>query len=83
VIYRYARPQVLNFREPRFEEIRACSPGPPTLVVPLHMGFQRIDSGTNWVSEKAVHRKLDTQPVRNPTVLLEVFFTLHSSVAAL
>ena len=74
---------MLSVRESRFEEIRVCSPGPPTLVIPLHMGLQRIGSGTDWVSENFVHRKLGTQPVRNPTVLLEVFFTLHPSVAAL
>jgi hypothetical protein len=34
-------------------------------------------------AESWVHRKLGIQPVRNSTVLLEVFFTLHSSVAAL
>jgi hypothetical protein len=52
---------MLSFRESRFEEIRACSPGPPTLVIPLHIGFQRIGYGTDWVSENSTHRKFSNR----------------------
>jgi hypothetical protein len=49
----------------------------------MPLEFPRIFSAGTSTSEKAKCRKLDTQPVRDPTLLLEVFFTLHSSVAAL
>ena len=47
----------MSFRELGFEEIRVRSPGPLRLVLPLHMGFLRISSRTDWVSENSIHRK--------------------------
>ena len=48
----------ISFRECSLAESRARSPGPLFIELPLYMGFTRISSGTDWVSENSVHRNL-------------------------